>query len=74
MSPFDIWKALDDQSVIDVTEVERISREIARSLGCKSDKDQEVLQCMRDRPLSDIMAVFSVILYRLHYYHGHHSK
>ncbi|CAD0194781.1 unnamed protein product [Chrysodeixis includens] len=59
MSPFDIWKALDEQSVIEVTEVERISREIARSLGCKTDKDQEVLQCMRERPLSDIMAIYS---------------
>lgn len=63
MSPFDIWKALDEQNLIGVTEVERISREIAHLLGCKSNKDQEILQCMRERPLSDIMALYSVIVY-----------
>ena len=62
MSPFDIWKALDEQKVVEATEVERISREIASSLGCDSDTDHEILHCMRERPLSDIMSLYSVIL------------
>lgn len=61
MSPFDIWKAIDEQRVIEATEVERVSREIARSLGCNSDKDQEILHCMRERPLSDLLSLYAVI-------------
>lgn len=59
MSPFDIWKAIDGQRVIEVAELERISREIAHTLGCDSDMDQNILRCLRERPLSDIMTLYS---------------
>lgn len=60
MSPVDIWKAIDEQKAIETAEVERVSREIARSLGCNSDTDHEILRCMRERPLSDILSLYSV--------------
>lgn len=62
MSPFDIWKIIGEK-VIEVTEVERISRDIAKSLGCNGDTDHEILHCMRERPLSEIMSLYSVIIY-----------
>uniref|UniRef100_A0A2H1W623 SFRICE_006852 n=1 Tax=Spodoptera frugiperda TaxID=7108 RepID=A0A2H1W623_SPOFR len=58
MSPFDIWKIIGEK-VIEVTEVERISRDIAKSLGCNGDTDHEILHCMRERPLSEIMSLYS---------------
>lgn len=60
MSPFDIWKAIDEQKVIEVAEVERISREIAQLLRCDNDTDHEILRCMRERPLADILSIYSV--------------
>lgn len=63
MSPCDIWKALDEQKVVEASEVERISREIASSLGCNGNTDHEILHCMRERPLTDIMSLYSVIIY-----------
>ncbi|CAB3240598.1 unnamed protein product [Arctia plantaginis] len=59
MSPFDIWKAMDEQRVIEVAEAERISREIAQLLRCDNDTDQEILRCMRERPLADILSIYS---------------
>lgn len=62
MSPIDIWKAIDEQKVVEASEVERISREIASVLGCNGDTDHEILHCMRERPVSEITSLYSVIL------------
>ncbi|KAJ8736387.1 hypothetical protein PYW08_007043 [Mythimna loreyi] len=59
MSPCYIWRAIDEKQVVKASEVERISREIANSLGCNGDTDHEILHCMRERPLSDIMSLYS---------------
>ncbi|XP_075972368.1 acetylcholinesterase [Anticarsia gemmatalis] len=59
MSPANIWKAIDEQKGVEGAEVERMSRQIAHSLGCHNNLDQEILRCMRERPLSDILTVFS---------------
>lgn len=60
MSPRNIWKTLDKDIDVNATEVERISLEMARILGCTSDVDQEILQCMRARSIADIMSLYSV--------------
>ncbi|XP_022822269.1 carboxylesterase 5A [Spodoptera litura] len=58
MSPFDIWKIIGEK-VVEVTQVERMSREIAKALGCNGDTDHEILHCMRERPLSELMSLYS---------------
>lgn len=60
MSPQNIWKTLDKDIDVNATEVERISLEMARTLGCTSDIDHEILQCMRARSIADIMYLYSV--------------
>ncbi|XP_072943817.1 acetylcholinesterase-like [Epargyreus clarus] len=55
MSPRDAWKILDKHISLNTSEVEKISREIASFLGCSSKSDREILQCMRARPVSDIV-------------------
>lgn len=60
MSPNDIWRALGDDMPFNATDAVKVSRELARSLGCTSAIDQEILRCMRTRPLSDIVALYSV--------------
>lgn len=60
MSPLNIWRTLDKDTDVNATEVERISLQMARSLGCSSDIDQEILQCMRARSIADIMSLYSV--------------
>ncbi|XP_021188868.3 carboxylesterase 1C [Helicoverpa armigera] len=59
MSPRDIWKAIDESKIVKFSEVERLSREIASSLGCNNNTDNEILHCMRERPLSDLMSLYS---------------
>ncbi|XP_049878324.1 carboxylesterase 1C [Pectinophora gossypiella] len=61
MSPRNIWKTIDKELDVNSTATERLSLEMARSLGCASDVDQEILQCMRTRPLADIMALYSKV-------------
>ncbi|XP_026319419.1 carboxylesterase 1C [Hyposmocoma kahamanoa] len=61
MSPLNIWRTLDKDIDVNATEVERISLEMARSLGCSSDTDQEILQCMRARSIADIMSLYSKV-------------
>lgn len=60
MSPLNIWRTLDKDTDVNATEVERISLQMARSLGCSSDIDQEILQCMRAQSIADIMSLYSV--------------
>lgn len=60
MSPRDIWKTIDKEFDLNVTETERISRELIRSLRCHSNADQEILQCMRARPLAEVLSAYSV--------------
>ncbi|XP_047985334.1 pyrethroid hydrolase Ces2a isoform X1 [Leguminivora glycinivorella] len=59
MSPRDIWHALGEDMHYNATDAEKVSRELARSLGCTSVVDLEILRCLRGRPLSDILAVYS---------------
>lgn len=61
MSPRDIWKAVDEGKDKNASEIEQVSRKIARTLGCTSETDEEILHCMQDRPLSDILSVYSVL-------------
>lgn len=60
MAPRYIWKAVDEGRAINATQMELVSRKIAQSAGCMSEFDQEILHCLRDRPLSDIMSIYSV--------------
>ncbi|KAL4712692.1 hypothetical protein ACJJTC_007989, partial [Scirpophaga incertulas] len=59
MSPRELWKAVDDTQSINASNIEQISREIASSLGCKSKEDQEILRCMREQSLTDIISLYS---------------
>ncbi|CAG9796630.1 unnamed protein product [Diatraea saccharalis] len=59
MSPRDIWKAVDENKTVNSTEVEELSRKVAQSLGCSSNIDQEILHCMRERPLANIVSLYS---------------
>ncbi|KAL0901557.1 hypothetical protein ABMA27_006782 [Loxostege sticticalis] len=59
MAPRYVWKAVDEGRAVNATEMEVVSRKIARSAGCVSEYDQEILHCLRDRPLSDIMSLYS---------------
>ncbi|KAI5640549.1 carboxylesterase family domain-containing protein [Phthorimaea operculella] len=61
MSPRNMWKPLDKDSIINANDTERVSLEMARMLGCFSDIDQEILQCMRAKPLADIMTLYSKV-------------
>lgn len=60
MSPRGLWKAIDDQSVVVASDLEKLSREIAFKLGCNTSNDQEILHCMRSRPLANIFATYLV--------------
>lgn len=60
MSPRDIWKAVDDGKVVSASEIERVSRKIADLLGCTRDSDEEILHCLQDKPLSDILSIYKV--------------
>ncbi|KAI8438461.1 hypothetical protein MSG28_010971 [Choristoneura fumiferana] len=59
MSPHDIWRALGEDVQFNATDAVKVSHELARSLGCTSAIDQEILRCIRTRPLSDIVALYS---------------
>ncbi|XP_028156079.1 carboxylesterase 4A [Ostrinia furnacalis] len=59
MAPRYIWKAVDEGRAVNATEMEQVSRKIAQSTGCMSEYDQEILHCMRDKPLFDIMSLYS---------------
>ncbi|KOB63860.1 Carboxylesterase [Operophtera brumata] len=63
MSPIDIWKLIDEHRDSDAIKADHTSREVALSLGCTSKLDLEILNCMRTRPLSDILSVYSVNTY-----------
>ncbi|KAJ0182542.1 hypothetical protein K1T71_001911 [Dendrolimus kikuchii] len=58
MSPRGLWKAIDDQNVVSASDLEKLSREIAFKLGCNTTNDQEILHCMRSRPLANIFATY----------------
>lgn len=60
MSPIDIWKLIDEQRNTDAFKADNSSRKIALSLGCNSKLEQDILNCMRTRPLSDILMTYSV--------------
>lgn len=64
MSPIDIWKLIDEQRDKDVLKASDSSRKVALSLGCTSTLDEDILNCMRTRSLSDILSTYSV---NLHY-------
>ncbi|XP_068626616.1 carboxylesterase 1C-like [Battus philenor] len=56
MSPRNIWNAVDKDLNTNASEVERISRAIADTLGCSNKTDRHILSCMRALPISDIIA------------------
>ncbi|KAG6440565.1 hypothetical protein O3G_MSEX001330 [Manduca sexta] len=58
MSPQYIWEIIDEQNASNASEVEKISREIANALGCQSESDLEILNCMRSRPMPNILSVY----------------
>lgn len=59
MSPKNPWKILEDNyNYANVTE--KTSREVAQIFGCEGKSDKEIVLCMRARPLSDIMTLYSV--------------
>lgn len=60
MSPQDIWRIIDERKTINSTQLEIISRQVARNLGCNSDIDQEIVNCMRALPYTDIISSYSV--------------
>jgi hypothetical protein len=62
MSPRDIWKAVDENKRVGANEIEEISRKMALALGCTSTVDEEILHCMRERPLADIVSLYSVLI------------
>ncbi|XP_053616535.1 acetylcholinesterase [Plodia interpunctella] len=58
MSPKNPWKILEDNyKYANVTE--KTSREVAQIFGCEGKSDKEIVLCMRARPLSDIMTLYS---------------
>ncbi|RVE40991.1 hypothetical protein evm_014359 [Chilo suppressalis] len=59
MSPREIWKAVDESKAVNASEIEQLSRSAAKMLGCTSTIDQEILHCMRERPVADIVSLYS---------------
>ncbi|XP_052759019.1 carboxylesterase 4A [Galleria mellonella] len=59
MSQMNPWKVVDDRHNVNSNDAIRISREIARRLGCDNNSDQEILNCMRTLSITDIVALYS---------------
>ncbi|XP_013177364.1 PREDICTED: carboxylesterase 1C isoform X1 [Papilio xuthus] len=56
MSPRNVWRAVDKELNINASEVERISRAIAKALDCSGKTDRDILYCMRSRSVTDIVS------------------
>ncbi|CAK1602006.1 unnamed protein product [Parnassius mnemosyne] len=57
MSPRDIWRAVNKEISVNASQVDRVSRAAAESLGCYSKMDSDILSCMRSRAISDIVSI-----------------
>lgn len=60
MSPQNIWKAIGKQTSYNSSTVEMLSQRIVEFLGCSSNSHNDILQCMKSKPLTDIMALNTV--------------
>lgn len=54
MSPRYIWRAIEDEDGAS-NELENISRKMASELRCVAESDDKVVQCLRGRPLAEIL-------------------
>ncbi|CAG4978850.1 unnamed protein product [Parnassius apollo] len=57
MSPRDIWRTVNKEISVNASQVDRVSRALAESLGCSSRIDSDILSCMRSRAISDIVSI-----------------
>lgn len=57
MSPQNIWKAIGKQTSFNSSTVEMLSQRIVEFLGCSSNSLNDILQCMKTKSLTDIMAL-----------------
>lgn len=60
MSPQNIWKAIEKSIPQNNSLAETLSRKIVHSLGCSNNNDNEILQCLKIRSLTDLMALYKV--------------
>ncbi|CAH2102562.1 unnamed protein product [Euphydryas editha] len=59
MSPQYIWKAIEIDNVSENFNLEKISRSIAESLGCLSDRESEILQCLKGQSLTSLLSQYT---------------
>ncbi|CAH0724848.1 unnamed protein product, partial [Brenthis ino] len=60
MSPQNVWKAIEKSIPQNNSLPETLSRKIIHSLGCSNSNDNEILQCLKIRSLTDLMALYKV--------------
>ncbi|XP_050343443.1 carboxylesterase 4A-like isoform X1 [Nymphalis io] len=59
MSPQNIWKAIEKDNDHNNSDIVKLSRGVAQSLGCLSATESEILQCLKIQSLKDIMSQYS---------------
>lgn len=64
MSPNDIWRTVTQKDIVAAQEIKRLNLEYASNLACTSSSPDEILECLRSRPLEDIINVYKVITSR----------
>lgn len=61
MSPQYIWKAIEKDNVQENNNLEVISRSVAGSLGCLSERESEILHCLKMKSLASLLSQYTVI-------------
>ncbi|XP_045486302.1 pyrethroid hydrolase Ces2a [Pieris rapae] len=59
MSPTNMWQGIYENRSVTAGEQAKVSKEIARAMGCVNFRDEDILQCMKDKPLEEITKLFA---------------
>lgn len=64
-----MWQGIYENRSVTAGEQAQVSREIARAMGCVNytSRDEDILQCMKNKPFEEIAKIFSVRPFLSHF-------